>query len=363
MAGLRELKAVEPQPGRPLYEAVKQAIRDAVDAGMFAPGEQMPSTKELSERLSVSLVTAHRALQELVSSGVLERSQGKGTFVREGYAHDKGSFTQCRVGLVFHRDVSLADYFHSQVLEGVRQAAQAQQADVTMLRFGDDTRQECAGYLLVNPLPADLELVEKKCCKRLPAIVIGAHGEGEKVGSIDIDHIDLAKKAVEYLSGLGHRKVAFVGGPDQGRPNYDRWTGFARACEVRAMELPAKYAIKGKGWRLNEQERGELAKLLSSAERPTAVFAAGYFFALDVYEAAAMAGLKIPTGVSVVGVDDPPSAALLAPALTTLKQPLVKMGSMAMNELIRRIMQEDPVVDRDMLKAELVVRNSAAAIR
>src|SRR5437588_10824860 len=133
MATLREMKAVEARPGRPLYQAVKEALREAVDAGVFPPGEQMPSTKELSEQMAVSLVTAHRALQELVSSGVLERSQGKGTFVRQGYAQDKGSLTRFRVGLVFHREASLADFYHSQILEGVRQAAAVQSADVTLL--------------------------------------------------------------------------------------------------------------------------------------------------------------------------------------------------------------------------------------
>src|SRR3954465_13201320 len=81
----KTLKAVVPQAGRPLYLSARDAVRDAIDGGMFAPGEQMPSTKELSEQLDVSLVTAHRALQELVSSGVLQRSQGKGTFVHQRY--------------------------------------------------------------------------------------------------------------------------------------------------------------------------------------------------------------------------------------------------------------------------------------
>ena len=65
------LKPVVAQPGQPLYQTVKQTVREAIDSGVFRPGEQMPSTKQLSETLSVSLVTAHRALQELVMAGVL----------------------------------------------------------------------------------------------------------------------------------------------------------------------------------------------------------------------------------------------------------------------------------------------------
>src|SRR3954447_14545589 len=117
--GSNSLKAVTPQAGKPLYAVVKQAIWEAIDAGIFLPGEQIPSTKDLSEQLSVSLVTAHRALQDLVSAGVLQRAQGKGTFVHERYLDRKAQLSGGRIGLVFHRDCSLGDFYHSQIVEGI----------------------------------------------------------------------------------------------------------------------------------------------------------------------------------------------------------------------------------------------------
>src|SRR3954468_24168940 len=110
------LKPVVAQPGQPLYQTVKQQVREAIDSGVFRPGQQMPSTKELSQQLSVSLVTAHRALQELVMAGVLQRTQGKGTFVHERYLDRERTLADTRVGLAFHREASLADFYHSQVL-------------------------------------------------------------------------------------------------------------------------------------------------------------------------------------------------------------------------------------------------------
>src|SRR5438477_4188373 len=121
----KDLKPVQPQPGKPLYLAAKDRIREAIDAGAFIPGEQMPSTKDLSEQLEISLVTAHRALQELVNAGVIHRSQGKGTFVHQGYLQGKRTVGESRVGLVIESQASLADVYYGQVLEGVRQAAQS----------------------------------------------------------------------------------------------------------------------------------------------------------------------------------------------------------------------------------------------
>jgi DNA-binding GntR family transcriptional regulator len=67
----------------PLYLVVRAALREAVDAGAFPPGQRMPSTRGISQQMRVSLVTAHRALQQLVADGVLECRPGRGTYVRQ----------------------------------------------------------------------------------------------------------------------------------------------------------------------------------------------------------------------------------------------------------------------------------------
>src|SRR3954467_636210 len=180
----KALKAIVPQAGRPLYITARDAVREAIDQGIFSPGEQMPSTKELSEQLSVSLVTAHRALQELVAAGVLQRSQGKGTFVHERYLDRERTLADTRVGLVFHREASLADFYHSQVLEGVRQAAQQLSVDLILLRWGEDVRNECNGYLFVNPLPSELAQIVHESRRNQPILTVGAKSEEKRISSI-----------------------------------------------------------------------------------------------------------------------------------------------------------------------------------
>ncbi|MEM6560999.1 MAG: substrate-binding domain-containing protein, partial [Planctomycetota bacterium] len=104
----------------------------------------------------------------------------------------------------------------------------------------------------------------------------------------------------------------------------------------------------------------ELTARLAAPDRPTAVFACGYYFALDVYNAAQAAGLDVPTDLSVIGVDDPPSAEFLSPSLTTFRQPLTKLGYASVELLVGRINgQTEPV--RRTLRAELMVRNSTTA--
>lgn len=357
------LRRVAAQPGRPLYLTVRDAVRSAIDAGAFSPGEQMPSTKELSEEMAVSLVTMHRALQELVASGVLRRSQGKGTFVHQRYLEKDRRVSTCRVGLVLHRESSLADYYHSQVLDGVRQAADQLAIDLVLLRFGEDVRNECNGYLLLNPIPGTSEMEGAGTSGRHPTMIVGARSMSRRVSSIDVDNVDLARQAVAHLVGLGHRSIGYVGGADEISNSADRWQGYRQVMKDSGLTINDQHVVKGESWKLTEKERMSLIRLISGPGRPTAIFAAGYFFALDVFSAAGTVGLRVPEQLSIVGIDDPPSAAYLSPPLTTMRQPLLQLGHAAVTSLAEQIQRNpggDAVSSRTLL-AELVIRRSSAA--
>lgn len=359
---LKELRPVTAQPGRPLYQTVKDYVREAIDAGVFRPGEQMPSTKELSEKLSVSLVTAHRALQELVSSGVLYRAQGKGTFVHDRYLDRDRSISVCRIGVMLSQESSLCDYFHCQIMEGIRQAAGNLSADLIFLRNGDDIRNECNGYLHINPLPEEAESVAARLTKRQPLMVVGATAASRQICTVSVDHQDMARQGIEYLVGLGHSRIAYVGGSEQVGSNRDRWAGFCDACQARGLAPQEQHLVRAGTWKLEEQEQGKLIRMLSGPRRPTAVFAAGYDFALAVYSAVGTIGLRMPEDLTVLGVDDPPSAAYLAPALTTLREPLVQLGHAAVTALCDYLQCHNPTLQSRELRAELVVRRSSGPV-
>jgi LacI family transcriptional regulator len=366
MPSTKDLNPVQPQPGKPLYLVAKDRIREAIDAGVFGPGEQMPSTKELSEQLEVSLVTAHRALQELVNAGILQRSQGKGTFVHQAYLEGRRTIGESRVGLVFQRDASLADFTHGQILEGIRQAAHEHNVDLILLRYDEDIRKECDGFLYVNPLPTEIESIAAR--HKNPTAVVGGGAatdsppESSLVSSVAVDNVQLARQAVAHLTALGHTSIGYLGGSDEIGNNRDRWSGFVAALAEKQITPRPQWALKHNGLRLGEREREDLARMLTGANRPTAVFAGGYFDALDVYAAAQSAGLKIGQDLSVIAVDDPPSAPHLATPLTTMREPLLDLGRAAVRALVERFRREDAPPEHKVLRAELVVRSSTAPL-
>lgn len=362
-----ELQPVRGEPGRPLYELVRDAVRDAVERGVFGPGERIPSTKALSDTLEVSLVTVHRALQELVAAGVLRRGQGRGTFVHEAYAEPNHRTSTMRVGIVFHTEASLADSYHGQIMEGVRRGAEEIGADIVLLRYGEDWRNECQGYLYVNPYKAQLDHSPRfgrrptiSDGSRQPTMVVGARTEVTTVGCLDTDNVALAESAVQHLFDLGHRRIAFVGGQADLTNNIDRLAGYRQACRRLGLDADCCPELSAPGWQLDEPGLDQASSLLTIPDAPTAVFAAGYYFALNMYTAANRAGLSVPKDLSIVGVDDPPSAVHLFPALTTMRQPLVEVGKTAIRELLSQVKTGNPPARRT-LDAELIIRESTAS--
>jgi LacI family transcriptional regulator len=194
-------------------------------------------------------------------------------------------------------------------------------------------------------------------------MVVGATFSLPGVMCVDTDNLGLATAAANYLAELGHKTVAFVGGSGKISNDRDRHSGFLAGCRAAGISVPHDCVIRNAGWRMQESERLTLEKRLQGPNRPTAVFAAGYHFALDTYAAALNVGLRVPQDLSVIGVDDPPSASFVTPPLTTFRQQMLEMGRAAVRSLFEHV-QNPELKARSMtvqLPAEFVERLSCAA--
>ncbi|BAM03455.1 GntR family transcriptional regulator [Phycisphaera mikurensis] len=360
------LRPVRPRAGALLYVTVRDALHDAIRDGRFAPGERLPSTKDLAAMFEVSLVTTHRAMQSLEARGVLDRVQGRGTFVTE-----RSERRVRRLAVVLQPQASLADYYYGDLLDGMNRAARELGADLLIRHATEPVRRVvpasngsspervwggCDAHLLVNPLPEAAEAFAVTLEDGVPSVLVGArHGD---MPHVDVDNADLIEQAVTHLHDRGHRRILFVGGAGNLSNSRDRLDAFATTCE--AFKVAAAPRLVASSWRLHDGEKRELGDLLGSSGGPTAVVAAGYYLALDVYDVAGRRGLEIPKHLSVVGVGDPMSAPHLSPPLTTMRQPLVELGHAAVEAAIHLIEGEpQPSIN---LRARLVPRASCRAI-
>ena len=164
--------------------------------------------------------------------------------------------------------------------------------------------------------------------------------------------------ATEHLIGLGHRRIAVIGGPEQLECSRARVAGYRAAME--SAGLPVDRRLVRHSTFQHDGGFRTAGELLAQSEPPTAVLAGCDEQATGVYEAVRRAGRSIPGDVSVVGFDDLSFARWTAPPLTTVRQPLHDMGVAAARILLRIVSGErvDPV--RTELPTELVIRGSTA---
>ena len=356
MSNIEKLEPVIAQPGTPLYVAAQERLMEAIRRGLYAPGQKLPSTQEISKLLRVSLVTSHRALQELESQGAVTRFQGRGTFVADAkYRNNR----RLRLRLLLQPEASLADYYHGQVLEGMARASREAECELSIVQRrppAEPGKSDASGYILLNPLAKQVDALREASVKQMPFFIAGARHDS--IPWLDVDNIDLIAQAVEHCFDLGHRRLAFVGGADELSNSRDRRAGFVAACDRLRISPEQRCDVTARAWRLDNIERMAIHQMLSAEDRPTAVIAGGYHLALDIYEVANTLGLSIPRDLSVIGVDDPPSAAHLDPSLTTLAQPLIPLGYAAVNRMVQAIRDDKPLPPKQLLRGELVIRES-----
>jgi LacI family transcriptional regulator len=144
--------------------------------------------------------------------------------------------------------------------------------------------------------------------------------------------------AVEHLYGLGHRRIAFIRGPNTFSTGRERLNGYIQALDKFKIPYDGSIVVQGKY--SEKQSYNAVKKLLSAEKRPDAIFASNDLMALSAMEAIMSSGLKIPDDIAVVGFDDIEIASHSAIQLTTVSQNRKMMAEIAIDSLRKMIQKE-----------------------
>ncbi|TQS23384.1 LacI family DNA-binding transcriptional regulator [Microbispora sp. KK1-11] len=194
---------------------------------------------------------------------------------------------------------------------------------------------------------------------RLPLVVIDPLNlPRARVTSVGSTNFAGGMAATEHLLALGHRRVAYLGGPATAACNQARLHGYRAAMEAGEAPVLPGYVRTGHFHYHDGMAGG--AALLDLPEAPTAIFAGCDDIALGVLEAARARGLRVPEDLSIVGFDDTQIARMASPPLTTVRQPLREMGAVAVRTALRLAAGEQVESHHVELATELVVRGSTA---
>lgn len=197
----------------------------------------------------------------------------------------------------------------------------------------------------------------------LPVVCISGHLHTPGVTRIVLNHTAAAELGLRHLKELGHSRIAFIRGQEFSSDTKVRWDSIRTVA--RRMNLRVERAlVAALGSDSPSPETGYLAarQLLDSGKRFTALFAFNDVSAIGAIRALQEAGRRVPQDVSVVGFDNIPSSAFHIPSLTTICQPLKRMGALAAEVLLKRIAEPDaPCAEELVVEPELIARESTCA--
>ncbi len=211
------------------------------------------------------------------------------------------------------------------------------------------------GYILISKEVADQTLPALRK-REMPTVLIGHDPDFPDLHSVDVDNVDGGYKATKHLLDFGHRHVAAITGPLHTQESVDRLDGFKKAHREVAVPVTETLCVEGE---YSQQGGYEcMQRLLDHTPRPTAVFCVSDAQAAGALLALHRAGLTVPGDVSVIGYDDLPISRFTIPPLTTIHQPIYRMGERAADIVIDQIEGKNKEVLHVHLQADLVIRET-----
>lgn len=328
----------------------------------------MATIYDIARHVGVSAGTVSRALSrpEKVLPATRERIEQAAAAL--GYVPNAVARTlkTQRSGRILITVPDIGNPFFAQILKGAEEAAQA--AGYAVL-LGDTQHQPEREERYAQMLPrneADGMIV---LGHRLPPTardIVSRHGATAPVvngcefdpalgiPSVHIDNAAAARAAMEHLYGLGHRRIAVVGGPPANPLHRQRLEGATAAARERGgldllTVVPGDFSV--------ESGHAAAVALFGQAPAATAAFCFSDQMALGMLAACRERGIRVPEDFSIVGFDDLASSRYLSPPLTTVSQPMREIGVRAVN-LLLAILDAAEVPRQQTLDFSLMVRGS-----
>jgi LacI family transcriptional regulator len=320
----------------------------------------MVTLADVAEACGLSVSTVSRALSdpEKVSPITRERIQRSARDLNYVPNRVARSLSIGRTGLIGLVVPDIANPYFPPIIKAVQ--ARASRRDHSVLVADTDEnvsdelerartmRQQVDGLVVVSPRTPDDRLGELVALG--PIVFINRPVPGAP--SVVTENPEGIRQALEHLVSLGHRKVAYLGGPRRSWSNQRRAETLRTACEERSVELTEFGPFEP------QMEAGVRAADLVAASGTTAVIAYDDLIALGLMARLAERGLRVGRDISVIGIDDSSMSEVSYPTLTSIHMPGSKAGHVAVDLLLQHFSDPDLAPSLVELETRLVIRNS-----
>ncbi|TPM41370.1 substrate-binding domain-containing protein [Mesorhizobium sp. B2-3-4] len=356
-------------------------------ASLTAGNRRPVRLADIAKAAGVSHGTASNVFSrpEIVREEVRERVRAAAEAMGYGGPDPKGRLLRAgkvnAIGVATAEPLSyfFEDPFARVMMAGISQACDATGAGISLVSAANNEQlawniqSALVDGFIVFCIEGGSRLVELARERKLPFVALDLASEDGSVAAIGVDNIAGASMAARHLTDLGHRRFAvlalpFADGrtglvsPEQVRVatyagTRDRLTGYLQELSRVGIDI-SKVPVYETANDAASTKAG-LETIFASEAAPTAILAMSDRMALVALEWLHARGLDVPSDVSVVGFDGVPEAKVSEPPLTTIAQPIVEMGRLA----VKAILDSDGPVSRHQLPVELIVRASSGPPR
>ena len=334
-------------------------------------GEGRVTIAQIASEAGVSITTVSKVLNHM--PGVAEETRGRVEKVIElrqyVQSHAARLLRKSQSGLIDLAIMRLEGGYDLGIMRGVQDVLESTGHRLVVFATHEDEQlerrwlhrvleQATDGVLLLLPYERT-GLTDVLIEHHIPFVAIGDRNDLQvPFPSIGSTIWQGGYTATEYLIGLGHRRIGIITGPLSLRTSRARLAGYREAQE--SVGIPVDPALILEGNYLLGDGYQQTCAMLDLPDPPTAIFAGNDAQAAGVYRALYERDIKIPTRISVIGFDDVMYSSQMSPPLTTIRQPLVEIGRMATNMLLRLIEGQSLEATHVELSTSLVVRESCA---
>lgn len=334
--------------------------------------------KDVAKEARVSPATVSLVLNNVPGISTLTRERVRRVISEVNYKPDSlaRSFSSRRaeaITLVMPPDLnSLNDPYYMNLLRGVLEAVRdrgykmsleiADERFMEQRLWEDLFLRKCAdGLIVATPRLHQDYLKELSAMGHRALLLNGARPDIPELDFAGYDDVRCGFDATYYLIGLGHRRIAFLGGPDDHASALKRRQGYEQALKRARIPLRPEDILPGDYEA--ESAANAMKTLLTRpvADRPTAIFSANDTMAIAAMGVAQAAGLTIPGDFSMIGVDDTGAAERATPPLTTLRQDIHALSYQAAASFLKKLAERSEESVRERPQMRLVERETCAS--
>ncbi|WP_128895245.1 LacI family DNA-binding transcriptional regulator [Longirhabdus pacifica] len=325
----------------------------------------MPTIKDVAKLAGVAVSTASYALNN--SNKVKEETKNKVmkaaeelNYQKNGLASDLKRTSTNTIALILS---DLSGPYYSELIKGVQDITRTHGFDLiacssiggsasTALKFLREKRVD--GVIILAHNIKD-ETIQSSARQDFPIVVLDRSLDNEFVNEIEVDNVQGAFTATEYLIHKGHQEIAYISGPANSHDNELRLQGYKNALNHHQLPYRSKWKISGEFTREGGYKATKM--LIAQNDLPEGIFYGNDEMAVGGLQALKENGITVPEDISVIGFDDIQLSEFVSPPLTTMKQPKYEAGALAVH-LIFQLLSNEKVENYYKLSTELVERES-----